>query len=296
MRDFGLLTLRANGKPITPPNVVRGIKQRISEGDPTLAMVRIMAVSWVKSGMPVIEVSHRLAASFACTVPTVVSLTDIEWPWTAFWITTPLLPCQGILVDDYTSVTRIDAELGASVSGGACCFYVDNDGNHGTVCRGTSRVGLMNDWAEITRTDHGNVLDRTQLLMRRVAYGAIMELNTMIPKVRQRYERSQKASRRTGEPTQWTFQLTRPVRLDMREAVQKYLSGGVGGKLAFQFMVRGHWKHQPCGPGGAHRKLIHVEPYWKGDPESPIAAREHVLQNDHDSRAGAVTHETERDE
>lgn len=41
-------------------------------------------------------------------------------------------------------------------------------------------------------------------------------------------------------------------------------SGGLGGKLFVRSLVAGHWKMQPCGEGRKDRKLIRIEPYWRG--------------------------------
>lgn len=38
-----------------------------------------------------------------------------------------------------------------------------------------------------------------------------------------------------------------------------------GGKPLVRFMVRGHWRRQPHGPGGKERKLIWIRPHYKGD-------------------------------
>lgn len=35
-------------------------------------------------------------------------------------------------------------------------------------------------------------------------------------------------------------------------------------KSLFRFMVRGHWRHQPCGAGLSERKLIWIRPFYKG--------------------------------
>jgi|GEM_PF-3754414 len=36
------------------------------------------------------------------------------------------------------------------------------------------------------------------------------------------------------------------------------------GELTIRHVVRGHWKMQPYGPGRSDRKLIRIEPYWRG--------------------------------
>ena len=82
---------------------------------------------------------------------------------------------------------------------------------------------------------------------------------------------------RKGEPDEWTFQLSRPVKLDFRNVITSYLEGKSGGKLKLQMMVRGHHRRQPYGPGRTKFKWIHIEPYWKGDKSAPIAERSYDM-------------------
>lgn len=46
--------------------------------------------------------------------------------------------------------------------------------------------------------------------------------------------------------------------------------------LQKRFIVRGHWKQQAHGPGRADRKLIFVEPYWKGPADTPVVTRAYI--------------------
>jgi hypothetical protein len=75
-----------------------------------------------------------------------------------------------------------------------------------------------------------------------------------------------------------TFVLGKPVQINCRQAILDYLEGSGSRKgPTIQFLVRGHWKHQPHGPKNALRKLIHVQPYWKGDADAPVLTRDYVL-------------------
>lgn len=59
-------------------------------------------------------------------------------------------------------------------------------------------------------------------------------------------------------------------------------SGGKGTPLMVRQKISGHWKAQPFGKKMAMRKLIWVEPYWRGPEDGPIKlATTHTL----DSRA-----------
>lgn len=43
--------------------------------------------------------------------------------------------------------------------------------------------------------------------------------------------------------------------------------------LHARHLVRGHWKHQPCGPGRTERRRIWLAPYWRGPDVGIISTR-----------------------
>ncbi len=49
-----------------------------------------------------------------------------------------------------------------------------------------------------------------------------------------------------------------------------------GWKLRSRYVVRGHWRSQPCGPGRAERKRIWIAPHWKG-PHGDALRREYEV-------------------
>lgn len=52
---------------------------------------------------------------------------------------------------------------------------------------------------------------------------------------------------------------------------------GRGRVYRHRWMVRGHWTHQPCGPGRSQRQLIYREPYIKGPAGAPLLQTEKVM-------------------
>jgi len=75
------------------------------------------------------------------------------------------------------------------------------------------------------------------------------------------------------------FRVGRPIKLpkQIREAAAD--PTGKTWKLAARFMVRGHYTHQPYGKGRLERKLIWIQPYWKG-PENLAAAIQRTYEVD----------------
>lgn len=86
---------------------------------------------------------------------------------------------------------------------------------------------------------------------------------------------------RTGkEPVGDTYEFSAPVSVDFRAEVRAITTGtrkGVSPKV--QFLVRGHWRNQACGPGRVDRKHLWIEPHWKGDESARMLLRTHVIRD-----------------
>ncbi|ATB35607.1 hypothetical protein CYFUS_001021 [Cystobacter fuscus] len=55
-------------------------------------------------------------------------------------------------------------------------------------------------------------------------------------------------------------------------------SEGQGAPVQVRTLVQDHWKRQAHGPGLAERKLIWIQPYWRGpDAVPPPSPAKHVL-------------------
>jgi len=77
------------------------------------------------------------------------------------------------------------------------------------------------------------------------------------------------------------FEFGNEVKLDrsLRDAARAFCSSGQAHEkwtLEKRFIVRGHWKRQSFGEGRTQRRLIFVEPYWKGPANAPVLSRTYV--------------------
>jgi len=132
---------------------------------------------------------------------------------------------------------------------------------------------------ELARVFAQNV--RLQVAVRRLVMGACLAMSD--PKALRRGKLrprplSEKCNKRlAGLPLVREHVLGKPIKVDCRQAVQDFVSGK-GKAPSVQSLVRGHWKKQACGPGNVLRKVIHVEPYWRGPEDAPIVTRPHELE------------------
>lgn len=78
------------------------------------------------------------------------------------------------------------------------------------------------------------------------------------------------------DPRVWILGNAVTISPQLSEAADQIIRGdskprkGSTFKIKKQFVVRGHWRNQPCGKGRQDRKLIWVEPHYKG-PEGKVA-------------------------
>jgi hypothetical protein len=116
--------------------------------------------------------------------------------------------------------------------------------------------------------------DRVLELAIRLLGGVCLEMSD--PNVLEGSKRGKAHSHqaRAGHPPEpRVYELTRAVTLDVREAIRAYVAGRRSTSPSVQVLVAGHWKRQRCGPGGVERKIIQIEPYWRGPDLSPVLAK-----------------------
>lgn len=118
---------------------------------------------------------------------------------------------------------------------------------------------------------------RSLVLAGRLVLGAAIELTASEHQERRTRGPGARA-RRKGLPKAWVFELRRDVRVDVRAPIRAFVEGRSGDSPTVQTLVRGHWEQQPHGPGSQLRKLVHVEPYWRGPEAAPIGVRAHRMR------------------
>lgn len=234
------------------------------------------AYTWFLAGLPRVVLGHRLAASFAATRVPEECAPIIEFPWPSFVIDVPF----GILPAEDGFVTHIFTP--SKVVDGAGCwqFWIASKNLEGTsvACTGIP-VANARDLAKIAESlaFSRDELERVYCVALRIALGVAIELAEHRPSgVRAVGGVPLRRSRR-DEPQCTMVRLTRDVKVDCRQHVRDYIAGASGKTLSVQHMVRGHWKMQTHGEKGSQRKFIHVEPYWRGPDDAPIALKNHVL-------------------
>lgn len=83
------------------------------------------------------------------------------------------------------------------------------------------------------------------------------------------------AGERRPPPTHRNVVLGRPIAVNLSAPVRELARGTSRASLPamFQALVRGHYKRQVIGVGRSGRKVIWVEPYWRGPEAAPVIVR-----------------------
>lgn len=249
----------------------------------------LWAARWAGLGCPQVVVGHKLAASLMATATPAEVAEGLELPFPAFVIAVPehllQIPAPGRpdVLHEIGFVCVLSSDEGLAL-------FLRNRGDDQFLLLKTARnwgeaIEGLDAEDELELLPGGTAVDdvhrRATALVVRLVIGVALE---MIDPERVRRPKTTdgktKSIKKRGEeaPTLLTYTLVRDVVVDCREAVREHLSGRRSGKLSVQVLVRGHWKRHAFGPGRQQRRVIHVEPYWRGPEDAPIAVRSHQIR------------------
>lgn len=251
---------------------------------------------WACSSFATVVIGHKLAASFCATSIPDDPAMDVPLAWPCFRIRVP----DGLLSTASIFVWRgrqgsIDIEKMTTQENrervGVCTLYTASHlvkfGFEPTVVgyaslefdESTMRSGGTGpNLDKLDAIVRGDAHQREALLIGRLLVGVCLELAQ--PRLSEQIDservRRAKRLRASAKPVAWLFKLGREVKIDARPYVRDFLDGNAR-SVHVQSLVRGHHKMQAHGPQNSLRKLIHVEPYWRGPEDAPIVVRDHGL-------------------
>lgn len=129
---------------------------------------------------------------------------------------------------------------------------------------------------------HSKLDERATMLIGRLILGTCLTLSDP-SKVQKSSGRSQRRAKKEHKPVVFTqnYVLGAPVMIDARAEIAHWArSGRAHSSPSVRTLVRGHWRNQACGKGRLERKIIHIQPFWKGPEDGPVVVREHRVKTD----------------
>lgn len=252
----------------------------------------INAARWAHYGFPIVQYSsHKYCAALMATK---IPEGEILPPWKTFLIELPtgLLQTRDGADDEYRDIVYCmvsyhpfinksgEREYGWTIDSytrDGMNLHVHRQSLHdirtNSVERAAEEFADIDPFAyEMSSED-----DRTLELMARLVLNTCVAMSN--PDVVRPIGKHPKVpapkgpSRNGKEPLFRVYRVGKEITLDCREALRSYVRGTRRGPLTVQFLVRGHWRQQACGPRFSDRKATWIEPYWKGPEDAPIPVR-----------------------
>jgi hypothetical protein len=240
---------------------------------------------WAESGFPIIELEPRLAHALMCTDFGELDTTCLRLPFRAFIVSSAETEStiESIFFDS-AGIKRDDG-----------LFYriSVNLRDSGSLVIGADPQCLLS----LGRTDFDPKSIRIDTNMRscsdremrvaflavRVVVGACLHYFTKSHQSKTGLQASRSKKLRGYDPVHRIAFLGCSVQCDTSEHVRSYVCGTERRLRSVQFLVRGHWRVQPCGKGLLERKTIWIQPFWKGPEEAVIKARSWVFRSSPDT-------------
>jgi hypothetical protein len=219
--------------------------------------------------------SHTFASALMCSDVQRDVLAGIERQWDAFLVIVP----NGMLVADQFEFSRV---LVATYSFGARMILLTTGGSALKLVEARTVLDEAPTLADLLASDEADLAaespaQRCMVMAKRLVAGLLLNLqhepNFKIKKV----EARPKSKKREAEPEHRIVTIGQPIEIDCRASVKEYIEHGRAGRKhgppTVQVMVRGHYRRQVCGVGRMERKVIWIQPFYRGPEAALIQTR-----------------------
>lgn len=246
----------------------------------------LWAARWAGCGFPQVTLGHRLASSLCATRMDPEAAEAVMPPWPAYLVLVPdglfevpdkLVPSATMPID-WLTVFHAGPFVHVTARSRSSEFTLNV--GHRTLASGLAdEEGLLDD--EVLTPPGPGPVDavhrRALAMLWRLMVGIDIEMTE--PRNVERPRRGPKplAHDKRAALAPLTHRLVRDVVVDCRAAVSDFVEGRRSAP-SVQVLVRGHWKRQVHGSGRALRRFVHIEPYWRGPEDAPLALRVHKLR------------------
>lgn len=272
--------------------------RRIQVGDPkpygpTEEARLTCTTKWIHCGAPRLVTDPKFAAAMMATKVAESMTDDIVIPWQSFRVEIP----PGLLDHDgYRYQTILVANFVGSPLVGALLLLEgarkSEDGRSFDVCQvlaASDLATLLLDREDGENTDYlsdglhvqeeyRDAKTRALRLATRLIVGLLYTMQyTQHFKTARPSLNDQRSHIRSGPPKHRTIYVGKPMALDVRPALRAFSEGQRRGPPSVQTLVRGHYKRQVVGISRSGRKVIWVEPYWRGPEDAPILSRPYKI-------------------
>lgn len=221
-------------------------------------------LAWAYAGYNVFELSNDFVAAMLLTDPRQIHFDDLRTPFPGILITIPSGFATGVEGLPYTKLHLSHVEGAWNLYATDGTRVLDTSVGRGQALSWDLLESLETEEPkEITGADADVV--RT---IRQIAFGMLAYVTAVDRAVEERVDTRSKKRLRDDGPRPHVHDVGRTVKID--PILIKYARAGtreIALQMKRRFIVRGHYRNQAHGTGHRDRKLLWIEPFWKGPKE-----------------------------
>jgi len=255
----------------------------------------LWSARWVDQGCPRLVFDSNYASLLMATDVGKEMLDNIVFPWKAFLIQMPdnLLSSKDDKGNEHP-ITQVFVQILKDQYDTPVLNIVATTKNNMQIWRHGVPLNLLttskakkSSWGYGLECDSRD--ERVLVLIGRLIISMCMALSDpdnyrkkTCKKQRKKYgKRLSQKFKRPDLPEVQTFVIGKPTKINCRDAIVEYAEGKTNrNSPTLRFLVRGHWRWQPYGPGKKMRKRIPIEPYWKGPDGAKILTRTILMEDE----------------
>ncbi len=247
--------------------------------DSILMTYFLWGARWSLGGFPVLTMSRQQAADIALSDVPPEMANETMSPWDAFLIVVEgdfCETCDGTVSRVHVVQSRFRTDDSWSFQAFPGGFELTSTFRTGAQLASwrDHESGPVPMYAEVEKTQED---ERTISAIGRLVIGSCVAVTEY--GARPELDRGGRRKRRKWSfvATEKRFRLGSPVEIDFSNEVQSYISGERNGVRKSRWVVRGHWRNQPCGVGRYERRKTWVRPHWAGPNEAPVLVRDYKI-------------------
>ncbi len=257
------------------------VSNEIRDNPGGVLMQYIWPTLWYEHGLQRFEIGAKFAASLVCTA---VRAEDVEvrMPFPAFMIQLPdgVFESGGQPISFLTLLHYEDAVHVGCFGGSSTVFMIKCGAKGGSLnglVRSASPETIEASLSEMDRSwrDTTGIHERAREAISQVIFGVCAHLQGGGAGAPLEQLPTRARTNERGDPVARTYRLYPVVHSDCRDYVRGYLRGERSSVPHVRTLVMGHYRNQPHGPGRSERKVIWIQPHWRGPEDAPLAVRPH---------------------
>lgn len=238
--------------------------------------IAIWAARWVDGGCRIIDSDASYFDAMSMTDLSSSAGSEIRVPWPAFMVRVPKGCLQGPRGSDIAMIL-VGEQFDLCGSIMASVFYaLSGEDDDGLLVKARMPLADLLFNRRVNRTAIDNFEPRLERALCAIVGLLFTMQHTAHFKDGSRNSGVSRRPLRNEPPPHRSIVIGRPINFRAKPS-DSHGATGEGTPPAFQTMVRGHIKRQACGPGSLGRKVVWIEPYWRGPEDAPILARPYLV-------------------